>query len=132
MSRNAAAHSRRRAQGGEEWLCPTFGHEDLSGLKGIKHRFPHELCGRICDCSWPPNALRRGKSLPVPCILQSRSSALPAQQHKPNQRMPGLQTSAEGGLEPGLHTPRLQGISYKILKLERVGEPSLGLHPPLT
>ena len=26
----------------------------LSSPKGIKYRFPHELCGKICDCSWPP------------------------------------------------------------------------------
>ena len=25
-------------EGEEEWLCPDFGHEDLSGPKGIKHR----------------------------------------------------------------------------------------------
>ena len=39
VSRNAAVHSRRKAQEGKEWLCPHFGHEDLSGPKGIKHRF---------------------------------------------------------------------------------------------
>ena len=28
----------------------------LSGSKGRKHRSPHELCGRICYCSWPPKS----------------------------------------------------------------------------
>ena len=122
MSRNAAVHSKQKAQEGKEWLCPNFGHEDSSGpksgvnksareqigrqnlsqkvpskkgslgvifsprnyrenahskstnfegrhsgghllgrplcllpTKGIKHRFPHELCGKIRDCSWPPS-----------------------------------------------------------------------------
>ena len=27
----------------------------LSGRKGWKHRSPHELCSKICYCSWPPN-----------------------------------------------------------------------------
>ena len=54
VSRNAAVHSRQKAQAGKEWLCPNFGHEDLSGPEGIKHRFPHELCAKICYCSWPP------------------------------------------------------------------------------
>ena len=26
--------------------------------KGRKHRSPHELCGKICYCSWPPNSFR--------------------------------------------------------------------------
>ena len=26
--------------------------------KGRKHRFPHELCGKICYCSWPRNKPR--------------------------------------------------------------------------
>ena len=26
----------------------------LSGPKDRKHRSPHELCGKICYCSWPP------------------------------------------------------------------------------
>ena len=57
VSRNAAVHLRRKAQEGKEWLCPKFGHENLSCSKGRKHRFPHELCGKICYCSWPPNKL---------------------------------------------------------------------------
>ena len=51
-----------KAQKGKEWLCPNFGHEDVSGPKGLQHRFPHELCGKTCDCSWPPKGRgRRGE-----------------------------------------------------------------------
>ena len=54
MSRNAAVHSRRTPQEGKEWLCPNFGHENLSGPKSIKHQIPQELRSKISYCSWPP------------------------------------------------------------------------------
>ena len=34
----------------------------MSGPKGRQHRSPHELCGRICYCSWPPNFPTQKKS----------------------------------------------------------------------
>ena len=37
MSRNAAVHSRRKAQEGKEWLCPNFGHKDWSGPNSMEN-----------------------------------------------------------------------------------------------
>ena len=34
--------------------------------KGRKHGSPHKLCGEICDCSWPPNAIGSPTQEPPP------------------------------------------------------------------
>ena len=48
----------------------------LSGLQGRKHRFPHELCGKICYCSWPrfPEDGRISPICPTPCALSRTSN----------------------------------------------------------
>ena len=46
----------RGLEEGKGWLCPKYLTRKwlLSGQKGRKHRSPHELCRKICYCSWPP------------------------------------------------------------------------------
>ena len=52
-------------------MCPNFRDDDLSGPKGIKHRFPHKLCGNICYCSWPPNLFLLESLFWNPCTEKS-------------------------------------------------------------